>query len=295
MNQNSSVDPVVLRHNRTPLSHLWPRGWGRGLAHLACSPIYLLTLMPCPSAQAQGFSALISPPRVETTIKPGKTTRQVIEITQVAALPGKFRVYTADWKFGANGSLDFSEELKPDSCRPWVALERRDLNLQANSKTRYRVEITPPADAPATECTFAIMFEGLDTSAVKQGQLNFPVSGRIAVIVYANMPGTQPELKILKHYVSTDDAKLPTLDMQNTGKAHGRLAGLLTGTDAKGVKLEFTPMTLPVLPGETRAIGMSATTENGKAVTTIAYPITIKGSLEWGGKREPFEYLFKTQ
>ncbi len=257
--------------------------------------ILWLTLVLCANAQAQGFSALISPPRIETAVQPGKTTRQVLEITQVATVPGQFRVYTTDWKFGANGSLDFSEDLKPGSCRPWVALERRELTVQPNSKSRYRIEITPPADAPATECTFAVMFEGLETSAVKKDQLHFPVSGRIAVIVYATMPGTQPELTILKHYVSADDAKLPTLEMQNTGSAHGRLTGLLTGTDAQGIKLEFTPMTLPVLPGQTRAISLSANTENGKAAPTIHYPLTIKGSLEWGGKRQAFEYLFQTQ
>ena len=56
-------------------------------------------------AQAQGFSALISPPRVETAVKPGQTTRQVVEITQVGPVAGRFRIYTNDWSISPGGVL----------------------------------------------------------------------------------------------------------------------------------------------------------------------------------------------
>jgi hypothetical protein len=245
------------------------------------------------SASAQGFSALISPPRIETAVKPAQTTRQVLEITQVGPLPGKFRVYTNDWKLNATGGVDFFEELQPDSCRPWVALERRELTVAGNSKVRFRVEITPPADAPVGECRFAIMFEGLDTSVVSPGSLSFPVSGRIGVIVYAGMAGAKPELQVLGKTVSSAAPKLPLLEVRNTGNAHGRLGGLLTGTDAKGVKLEFSPITLPILPGETRSIGLNANIEGGAPVLQINYPVTVKGALEWGAQRLPFEHTFQ--
>lgn len=238
---------------------------------------------------------MISPPRVETAVKPGQTTRHVLEITQVGPLPGRFRVYTNDWVINATGGVEFFEALKPDSCRPWVALERREMTVGGNGKMRFRFEITPPADVPATECRFAIMFEGLDTATASSGGVSFPVSGRIGVIVYAGMVGTQAVLQIAGQRVSTDAAKLPTLDVRNTGTAHGRVNGLLTGTDAKGMKLEFTPSNLPILPGETRAIALAANVEGGATVTQINYPVTVKGALEWGGKRVPFEHLFKDQ
>ena len=252
------------------------------------------TLFAHIAAQAQGgFSVLISPPRVETTVKPGQTTRQVLEVSQVGPVAGRIRVYTNDWNLNASGGVDFSEELKEGSCRPWVALERRELTVGGNAKVRFRYEISPPADAPATECRFAIMFEGLDTSAATSGSISFPVSGRIGVIVYASFAGTQPEFKVLNTFVSGDINKLPMLRIENVGTAHGRVAGLLSGTDEKGVKLEFTPSSLPILPGETRAIALTANVEGGAAVKTINYPITIGGALEWGGKRIPFEHIFK--
>ena len=246
-------------------------------------------------AQAQGFSALVTPPRVETAIKPGQTTRQVLEITQVGPMPGRFRVYSNDWSINATGGVDFFDEIQSGSCRPWVALERREMTVAGNAKLRFRFEITPPADAPITECRFAIMFEGLDAATASSGGVSFPVSGRIGVIVYAGMVGTQAVLEITGRRLSADAAKLPTLEVRNSGTAHGRLAGLLTGTDDKGIKLEFTPLTLPVLPGETRAIALTANLEGGAPVTQVNYPVTVKGALEMAGKRVPFEHTFTSQ
>lgn len=170
------------------------------------------------------------------------------------------------------------------------------MTVAGNGKLRFRFEITPPADAPAMECRFAIMFEGLDSATASSASgISFPVSGRIGVIVYAGMVGTQAVLEIAGHRISPDSAKLPTLDFRNSGNAHGRIGGLLTGTDDKGVKLEFTPSTLPILPGETRAIILSANVEGGAPVTVVNYPVTVKGALEWDGKRVPFERTFKAQ
>ena len=81
--------------------------------------------------------------------------------------------------------------------------------------------------------------------------------------------------------------------VKNSGNAHGRLAGFLSGTDAAGKKLEFTPSTLPVLPGETRAISLVLYRERDEALK-IAYPITIRGKLEWGRQEStPFEQSFR--
>jgi hypothetical protein len=262
---------------------------------LASALVFLSSLIGTAVLAQGGFSALISPPRVETHTKPGQITRQVLEVTQVGPIAGRFRVYTLDWSLNASGGVDFLEELKPNSCRPWVALERRELSVAGNAKARFRFEIAPPADAPVQECRFAIMFEGLDTSNASSGVVNFPVSGRIGVIVYAAMAGAKPDLKILSHGISNDAAKTPTLQIQNDGTAHGRLVGLLRGADDKGVKLEFTPSSLPILPGESRTIALAANVEGGAAVKEISYPVTVKGSLEWGGQRVPFEHTFNAK
>jgi hypothetical protein len=248
---------------------------------------------------AQGFSALVTPPRIEMAIKPGQDARQVIEITQVSDQPGRFRVYTNDWQLGSQGSVQFFDELQPNSCRPWVALERRELTVAAQAKVRFRIQVSPPADAPARECRFAVMIEGLDTSSVSSGGVGFPVSGRIGVIVYAGMDGTKANLSVVgQSVVSSSDAKdqLPVLTIKNDGNAHGRMGGLLSGVDARGQRIDFSPSTLPILPGETRPVNLHINPDPNAPkeapLPVIAYPITIKGNLEWGGKTQAFETTF---
>ena len=264
-----------------------------------CLFVGVCGLLLAGSLLAQGFSALVTPPRIEMAVKPGQDARQIIEITQMSPTPGRFRIYTNDWEMNAQGGVQFFDELQPDSCRPWVALERRELTIAGNSKVRFRIQVSPPLDAPVKECRFAVMIEGLDTSAINSNGVGFPVSGRIGVIVYAGMDGTQAKLSVVgQSVVPSLEAKdrLPVLNVKNEGNAHGRLAGLLTGTDARGQRLDFSPSTLPILPGLTRPITLNISPDPNAPkeapLPIIAYPITIKGNLEWGGKAQAFEATF---
>src|SRR3546814_3069477 len=98
----------------------------------------LLACLSCGSAFAQGFSALVSPPRFEDSAKAGETYRNVIEITNVSAGAAHFTVQTADWTFEPDATVEFSDALAPGSCRPWVGLEAAEINLAPNAKRRYR-------------------------------------------------------------------------------------------------------------------------------------------------------------
>jgi hypothetical protein len=244
-------------------------------------------------ASAQGFGASISPPRFELQVKPGQTLREVIDIQHVGGQNGTFRIYTNDWTLKPDGSVEFSKELAPDSCRPWVAVERRELTITPNARYRYRFEITPPAGTPPRECRFAIMIEGTDMARVEQSGLDIPVGGRIAVIVYASIGGAAPQLDISpKGMADVNGQTLPTLEVHNTGTAHGRLEGFLSGTDAAGHKFDLSPAGLPILPGETRTLTINPVTENNNVPPPIEYPLKVTGALEWGTNRVPLEHTF---
>jgi hypothetical protein len=243
-----------------------------------------------PRVHAQGFAALVTPPRFELFAKPGDRIRQVIEITNASSQAAKYRLRTADWTLAANASVSFYETLAPGSCRPWVAIESRAISVAAGGKYRYRFEVAPPADASPGECRFAILIEGDEQSVQTPGGPTFPVSGRLGVIVYVTLGGAEAKLDVVGTAIAAEDA-MPVLMVKNTGAAHGRLAGFLSGTDASGRKLEFTPATLPILPGETRAISLVLYRE-GDEPLKIAYPITIRGKLEWGDRTTPFEQSF---
>lgn len=251
--------------------------------------LFALAWLAAGAAQAQGFSAFISPPRFEFQAPPGKATRQVMEIPHVGQVRGNFRIYTNDWRFNADQSVEFSEALAPDSCRPWVAIERRELVIEPGARYRYRFEITPPPGTPPRECRFALMVEGRDTTAG-----NIKASGRIGVIVYAAIGDVAPRLEVLATRVQDVQGKpTPVIDVRNSGTAHGRLLGFLNGTDAQGKRLEFAPTDLPILPGETRTVALVALGEGNQPAPAVQYPVRIEGALEWGNRqRLPLDARF---
>lgn len=254
---------------------------------LAC-----LAVSTQPAALAQGFAAYISPPRFELQAQPGQRLREVMEIQHVGQQKGNYRIYTNDWTFGPDNAVTFSNELQPDSCRPWVAIERRELAIEPGARYRFRFEIAPPPGTPPRECRFAIMVEGLDPARV-QGAVSFPVGGRIGVIVYAAIGGAAPRLEIVGTRVEQLQGQ-PTavLDVRNSGNAHGRLGGFVNGRDASGARFELAPADLPILPGETRRVPLGPMAEDGKPAPRPAFPLRVQGELEWGQNRVPLDTSF---
>lgn len=258
----------------------------------ACGLLPLLAALPLVwsgISHAQGFAAYITPPRFEIQAKAGVSTRQVFEIQHVGQLKGGYRIYTNDWTFQPDNSVSFSDALAPDSCRPWVAIERRELTLEAGARYRFRFEITPPPGTPPRECRFAIMVEGIDPA-----KSSVDVGGRIGVIVYAAIGGAAPVLEITAtRTVKTADGKLVAmLDVRNSGNAHGRLEGFVNGTDAGGQRLELTPSDVPIMPGETRGVSLSPVGEEDKPAPDVRFPLAVKGTLEWGKNRLPLDASF---
>ncbi|MFO1207306.1 MAG: hypothetical protein U1E63_16545 [Burkholderiales bacterium] len=245
------------------------------------------------AAQAQGFAAVVSPPRFELAVKPGETVRQVVEISNVGVQSATFRVRTADWTLAPDGGVSFADALTAGSCRPWVAIERKEIVIPGGGRYRYRFEVHPPADAVPGECRFAVMIEGDEQAVRTASGLTVPVSGRIGVIVYATVGEGAPNLEIVGATTAdTDGQRAPVLKVRNMGNAHGRLAGFLSGVDAKGQRRDYAPSTLPILPGETRAIALVADAgpANGGEVV---FPVKIQGTLEWGsGQRIELDQQF---
>jgi hypothetical protein len=243
-----------------------------------------LVSFPVRSAE---FALAVSPPRFQLEAKPGEKSRQVLEITNASAEATPLTAKTADWSLAPDSSVTFYDELQPGSCRPWVAIERRELTVPGSKPYRFRFEVNPPADAPPGECRFAIMLEGQEQVSRAQGGPPVPFSARLAVVVYVALGGAAPELSITGSAVQTINGKpTPVLLVRNSGTAHGRMAGFLSGSDASGKTLEFTPNSLPILPGETRAVALTAT-RPGDQDTDVAvqFPATVRGKLEWGKSR----------
>lgn len=249
--------------------------------------------IPALCANAE-FAVAISPPRFEVEAKAGSLLRQTMEITNSSAQPAALTIKTADWTYEQDGAVNFNEELAAGSCRPWVTIERRDLTVTAGRPYRFRFEVAPPAGTPPMECRFAVLVEGQQEST-SAGGLVVPFNARLAVVVYVGIGDVQPELSVVGTAVqAVDGRQTPVLRVRNTGLAHGRLEGFLTGTDANNTPLDFVARGYPILPGETRVIPLNASRQGDPdAPVTLTFPVTVKGKLEWGKKRsQDFEQRF---
>jgi hypothetical protein len=157
---------------------------------------------------------------------------------------------------------------------------------------RYRFEVSVPADAPAGECRFAVMIEGAEPSIAKSNGVDLPVTGRIGVIVYVTVGDGAPDLELFGPKVSTlNGRQIPALRIYNSGSAHGRMSGFLTGTDAKGISYDFTPSDFPILPHEEREVFLTPSTAADDH-PTLTFPVTVKGTLEWGDHKTEFNQRF---
>ncbi len=243
---------------------------------------------------AQGFSAAVSPPRIEAQVNPGQTHRHVVEISHSGTKTGNYRVYTNDWELQPDGGVAFTDKLVMGSCRPWVAIEKRDLLIQPRARHRYRFEINVPPGAIPGECRFALMIEGVEPVTVDNGGIAMPVSGRMAVIVYANVGDAKPKMSVTSHGVAEVQGQmLPVVDVRNEGNAHGRFDGAVAAVDADGNKFELLPSNLPILPGQTRRVALAPAVPEGQAAVVLKFPVAVKGELEAGRSKLPVDLTFR--
>jgi len=247
--------------------------------------------------EARGFAGLVSPPRFELKAKPGQVLTQVLEIGNDANAPDEFAVATADWLPNAQGGVEFREPLQPGSCRTWVRIERRTVSLAPRSLRKYRFEIHVPAEAPAGECRFAIVIEKAAPAGlpeVEAGNIRFPLQGRLGVIVYVAVGEVAPRLQLRSVGMADFNGRTtPAATFHNAGNAHGRPEGILEGRDAAGRTHEFVVSPFPILPGETRSVALWAQEGPDKKPPEVAYPLRLRGTIEWDGGKQAIDATVK--
>ena len=245
------------------------------------------------AACAEDFAAVVSPPRFELATKAGATLRQVLEVTNRSPAPAHYRFHTSDFVLGADYGLTFHDELLPGSCRPWVAIERPLLDLAAGATVRYRFEVQVPPGAPAGECRFAIMIEGAEPAVTQAGAVQLPIVGRIGVIVYVEVGEISPQLEVFgPQVIDHNGQRVPALRVHNSGNAHTRMSGFLTGKDANGKSYDFTPSDLPILPGEVRSVILTPSAPDNQT-PTLNFPVTVRGTLEWADQKSELNETFR--
>lgn len=240
------------------------------------------------ASDAMPFAGLVSPPRFELHAKPGEVLHEVLEIGNDAAVPDEYSVATADWRLNAKGGVEFLEPLQPGSCRPWVRVERHTVQMQPRAVRKYRFEVHVPAGIAPQECRFAILVQkSTEESAINAGNIQFPLQGRIGVIVYVGVGDVAPRLELRGVDLAEFNGRLtPAATFHNSGTSHGRPEGVLEGRDASGKSYEFVVSPFPILPGETRAVALWPQAAPDQKTPPLAYPLRLQGTIEWEGGKQ---------
>ncbi len=259
----------------------------------------LLAITACTlnPVSAESFFATVSPPRFELHGKPGKVIREIVEIDNGGDTPALFALRTADWDLTETGGLTiFPPELQPNSCRPWLRIERRALRLQAQSGKRFRFEIHVPEDAPDGECRVAILVESGEDSGIlaRAKNISFPIDGRIAIIIYVAIGDAAPELSVQSLKLQDVNGRLtPVAVLENAGNAHGRPSGFLEGRDANGKRIDFAIAQIPILPGRTRETPIWQSIAEGTEAVKLTPPLQLEGIIEWRGGKQKIDTTLK--
>ena len=147
------------------------------------------------------FEIAVSPSRLELNANTSQRLGQSLEIQNLGKAPTELTLRTLDWTYSNEGQITYHEALLPNSCRPWVTLEKSSLKLNAQAKRSFRFQVQVPANTPRTECRFMVAIEGKEAAAnttlkLAGASLSLPVNGRIAVAVYIAVGGAEPKLSI---------------------------------------------------------------------------------------------------
>lgn len=246
------------------------------------------------------FEVAVSPSRFILSGKSSSRVGQSIEIQNLGAQAIDLLVRTVDWTYSPMGEIGYKEELLPNSCRPWVTLERKTVKVAAASKRAFRFQVDVPADAARSECRFMLTIEGIEPAqralAESAGgvSLTLPVSARMAIPIYVAVNGAEPKLAMGD--VLTRDIggkRTPVVVVRNSGDAHGRLEGGLDAVDGEGVEFELEPENSPIMPGQTRTIPLSQKKDLRRKAPAVVLPYTAKGTIDWERGSFKVDAVFK--
>jgi hypothetical protein len=148
--------------------------------------------------------------------------------------------------------VTFHEQPLPDSCRPWVAIERPEVSLPGGGTIRYRFEVQVPKDAPMA--SVALASSSRVTSRLRKAARCGCRSPGASASSSTSRSATAANIQIFgPDVVTLNGRKIPALRVLNDGNVHARVSGFLTGKDASG-KSMTSPLICRSCPGDARGI-----------------------------------------
>jgi P pilus assembly chaperone PapD len=227
-------------------------------------PILLVLVAALPGRAELGIA--MSPMRVEIKIAPGDQYTDAIGVTNDADDPIRARGELLDFAIDETMTPQFEDIIESEakySCRDWLQVNPRELDMKPGETVRARYTIRVPAGTPEGEYHCGAGYVSLPPIQKNNTRIGVQIAVRAvaAIYVYVGEPKSAPKFNGISIKPAADGSLVAEALMENQGSKHFRVNGFMEVKDAAGKIVERLDYpTIPVLPGRTQPFPLSLRT-----------------------------------
>ena len=203
--------------------------------------LLMLTILAGLPARAD-LGLALAPMRVEIKIPAGGQYTDSLRLSNDSDAPQRVRAELLDWYLDDTLTPQFSEHYaqeKAFSCRDWLTVNPREMDLAQNGEFRVRYTVRVPSDTPAGEYHCGAGFITLPPLNPADAALGMHVAVRAVAAIYVVVgdPTSEPAMKDLSLRNTPDGWQAVAL-FDNQGLRHYRIQGFVEIADQSGAVIE---------------------------------------------------------
>jgi hypothetical protein len=201
----------------------------------------LLLLASLPGRAELGLA--LAPMRVEIKMAPGGQYTDSLRLTNDSDGPSRIRAELLDWYLDDTMTPQFAdryEKEKAFSCRDWLQLNPREMDLAEAGTFRVRYTLRVPGDTPPGEYHCGAGFVTLPPVNPESPPMGMYIAVRAVTAIYVVVgePDRQPVFRDLTLRSLPGGGHEAVALFENQGLRHFRIQGFIEVRDAAGAVLE---------------------------------------------------------
>ena len=180
----------------------------------------------------------LAPMRVEIKIPAGGQYTDSLRLSNDSDGPSRVRAEMLDWYLDETMTPQFSEHYpqeKSYSCRDWLQINPREMDLVSNGAFRVRYTVRVPAETPAGEYHCGAGFVTMPPVNPDTPPMGMRIAVRAVAAIYVVVgnPTSEPAMKDLS-LRNTEDGWEAVALFENQGLLHYRIQGFVEVQDVNG-------------------------------------------------------------
>jgi hypothetical protein len=186
----------------------------------------------------------------DITMEPGESRELTVRFSNHGEIGTGASVFAADVYSLHGGGMGMADIDAPRTgATEWLDLESTELELEPGESIDQVFTVAVPDDVEPGDYITAVVIQNTDPIGVGDDDDRFDQTVRQGIAVAIDVPGErQPELEFgeVRHSTMAGSSVIE-VELQNTGNAHLRPAGIFDLRDADGVEIAATPIELDTI------------------------------------------------